>query len=185
MQHHERYSHSRSMRSLIMKGDHSLMRLANNWAAPRWLRVYAMAATRAGDGWLWFAMALPIYFFGGEDRLAALAAAGVSAAVSVFLFLCVKRIAGRPRPCHVEPHCWATLLPPDQFSFPSGHTMTAFAVAIPLALFYPALTLGLAFCAFSVAISRILLGMHFLSDVMAGALIGTGIGCLGYFAFHL
>jgi undecaprenyl-diphosphatase len=63
--------------------------------------------------------------------------------------------------------------------------MTAFAVAIPLALFYPALALGLAFCAFSVAISRILLGMHFLSDVMAGALIGTGIGCLGYFAFHL
>ena len=63
--------------------------------------------------------------------------------------------------------------------------MTAFAVAIPLALFYPALTIGLAFCAFSVAISRILLGMHFLSDVMAGALIGTGIGYLGYLAFQL
>ena len=173
------------MRSLIMRGDHSLMRLANNWAAPRWLRVYAMAATRAGDGWLWYAIALCIFFFGGTDRIAALAAAGVSAALSVLLFLAVKRIAGRPRPCHVEPHCWATLLPPDRFSFPSGHTMTAFAVAIPLALFYPALTIGLLLCALSIAISRILLGMHFLSDVIAGAMIGSAIGYLGYLAFQL
>jgi undecaprenyl-diphosphatase len=173
------------MRSLIMKGDHGLMRLANNWAAPRWLRVYAMAATRAGDGWLWCAIALAILFFGGEDRIAALAGAGVSAALSVLLFLWLKRLTGRPRPCHVEPHCWATLLPPDQFSFPSGHTMTAFAIAIPLMLFYPALTIGLAFCAFSIAISRILLGMHFLSDVIAGALLGTGLGYLGYFAAQL
>jgi len=173
------------MRSLIMKGDHSLMRLANNWAAPRWLRVYAMVATRAGDGWLWYAIALAVFFFGGEDRFAALAAAGASAALSVLLFLGLKRIAGRPRPCHIEPHCWATLLPPDQFSFPSGHTMTAFAVAIPLALFFPTWTIGLLFCAFSVAISRILLGMHFLSDVVAGALIGAVIGYLGYFTFQL
>ena len=63
--------------------------------------------------------------------------------------------------------------------------MTAFAVAIPLALFYPVLTAGLLFCAFSVAISRILLGMHFLSDVIAGALIGAGVGYLGYLAFQI
>ena len=63
--------------------------------------------------------------------------------------------------------------------------MTAFAIAIPLALFYPALTAGLLFCAFSVAISRILLGMHFLSDVIAGAFIGAVIGYLGYLAFQL
>lgn len=171
------------MRSLIMKGDHSLMRLANNWPAPRWLRVYAMVATRAGDGWLWCAIALAIFFFGGEDRFKALCAAGGSSVLSILLFLWLKRFAERPRPC--EPHCWATLLPPDKFSFPSGHTMTAFAIAIPLVLFYPALTIVLLFCAFSIAISRILLGMHFLSDVIAGALIGTGLGYLGYFASQL
>ena len=77
-------------------------------------------------------------------------------------------------PC--EPHCWATLLPPDQFSFPSGHTITAFAVAVSLSMFYPALLVGLLFCAVSVAASRILLGMHFLSDVLAGAAIGTAAG---------
>ena len=106
-----------------------------------------------------------------------------SAALSVVLFKFLKRLTGRRRPCQIEPHCWATLLPPDQFSFPSGHTMTAFAVAIPLALFYPTLMIGLFFCALSIAMSRILLGMHFLSDVVAGALIGTALGYLGYFAF--
>ena len=42
-----------------------------------------------------------------------------------------RRATRRKRPC-AEPHCWATLLPPDQFSFPSGHTITAFAVSLSL-----------------------------------------------------
>jgi undecaprenyl-diphosphatase len=171
------------MRGFIIRRDYSLMRRANNWPAPRWMRAYVLGATRAGDGWLWYAMGVGILLFGGEERLAALGAAVTAATLSVLLFLWLKRFANRRRPCEIEPHCWATLLPPDQFSFPSGHTMTAFAVAIPLLLFYPTLALGLLFCAFSIGMSRILLGMHFLSDVIAGAAIGTGLGYLGLLAF--
>jgi undecaprenyl-diphosphatase len=172
------------VRSLITKGDHSVMRRANNWEAPHWVRLYVIGATRGGDGWLWYAMGLAILALGGKTRFEALGAAGVSSALSILLFMWLKRLTGRRRPCQLEPHCWATLLPPDQFSFPSGHTMTAFAVAIPMVLFYPTLAIGLFFCALSIAVSRILLGMHFLSDVVAGALIGTGLGYLGYFAFQ-
>jgi undecaprenyl-diphosphatase len=171
------------MRGFITRGDYSIMHRANNWVAPRWVRLYVLGATRGGDGWLWYAMGLAILLFGGEQRFAALGAAGLSSVLSILLFLWLKRLTGRRRPCQIERHCWATLLPPDQFSFPSGHTMTAFAVAVPLALFYPNLTVGLFFCALSIATSRILLGMHFLSDVLAGALIGTALGYLGYFAF--
>jgi undecaprenyl-diphosphatase len=96
--------------------------------------------------------------------------------LGIALFLKLKRSFGRKRPCAMEPHCWATLLPPDQFSFPSGHTITAFAVAIALGTFYPAMRAELLFCAGSVACSRILLGMHFLSDVVAGGLLGAGLG---------
>jgi undecaprenyl-diphosphatase len=160
------------------------MHRANNWVAPRWVRMYVIGATRGGDGWLWYAMGLAILLFGGDERFAALGAAGLSAVLSILLFIWLKRLTGRRRPCQIEPHCWATLLPPDQFSFPSGHTMTAFAVAIPLSLFYPDITIALLFCALSIAMSRILLGMHFLSDVVAGALIGTALGYLGYFAFQ-
>jgi undecaprenyl-diphosphatase len=149
------------------------MRLANNWSAPRWIRAYALSSTRVGDGWLWYAMGLAILMFGGESRFAALGSAGSAAVLSILLFIVLKQFTGRRRPCQIEPHCWATLLPPDQFSFPSGHTMTAFAVAISLSLYYPSLAIGLLFCALSIAASRILLGMHFLSDVVAGALIGV------------
>jgi undecaprenyl-diphosphatase len=172
------------VRGLITRSDYSVMRRANNWEAPRWVRLYVLSATRGGDGWLWYAMGLVILALGGKTRFEALGAAGVSSALSVLLFSQLKRLTGRRRPCQIAPHCWATLLPPDQFSFPSGHTMTAFAVAIPLSLFYPTLSIGLLFCALSIAMSRILLGMHFLSDVVAGALIGTGLGYLGYFAFQ-
>jgi undecaprenyl-diphosphatase len=157
--------------------DHRLMRTVNRWRPPRWMRLWMIAATRGGDGWLWYAMGLVVGLFGGPERFLAIGAAAASAGVGVGLFLRLKRVCARKRPCAIEPHCWTTLLPPDQFSFPSGHTITAFAVAISLGAFYPALLAGLLFCAASVAVSRILLGMHFLSDVIAGAGIG---GILGY-----
>jgi undecaprenyl-diphosphatase len=88
----------------------------------------------------------------------------------------LKRMIGRKRPCAIETHCWSQLLPPDQFSFPSGHTITAFSVTVALGMFYPEMQPGLYFCAASIAASRILLGMHFLSDVLAGALLGALLG---------
>ena len=68
------------MRGFISKGDHQLMHRVNNWEAPRWVRFYVLGATRGGDGWLWYAMGLAILLFGGENRFAALGAAGVSVA---------------------------------------------------------------------------------------------------------
>jgi undecaprenyl-diphosphatase len=161
---------------MVESGDHRLMRRVNRWPAPKWLRLWMIAATRGGDGWLWYGMGLVVAMGGGSERYRALLAAALAAGVGIALFLKLKRTFGRKRPCALEPHCWATLLPPDQFSFPSGHTITAFAVALSLGAFYPAMFAGLFFCAVSVALSRILLGMHFLSDVIAGALLGTILG---------
>jgi undecaprenyl-diphosphatase len=118
-------------------------------------------------------MGLVILLFGGYDRFQAVGAGALAAGTGIAVFLRLKKATGRRRPCALEPHCWAKLLPPDQFSFPSGHTITAFAVAVSLSMFYPSLAIGLLFCAVSVAASRILTGMHFLSDVLAGAAIGT------------
>src|SRR3712207_5761734 len=148
-----------SMLSYIVRRDHGLMKRANNWRPPRWIRLWMIVATRGGDGWLWYAMGLAILLFGGPQRFAAAAAAGMAALFGSIIFLALKRKTKRRRPCHLEPHCWAKLLPPDQFSFPSGHTITAFSVAVALGLFYPSLMPGLLFCAFSIGISRILLGM--------------------------
>ncbi len=139
-------------------------------------------ATRGGDGWLWYVLGIAVLLFGGSGALLPVAASGLAAAVGIALFIWLKRKTHRRRPCAIEPHCWAKLLPPDHFSFPSGHSITAFAVTLPLGLFYPAMMLVLLFCAVSVAVSRVILGLHFLSDVVAGSAIGSA---LGYFAFRL
>jgi len=154
----------------------------HRWRAPRWIRLWMICATHGGDGWLWYTLGVLILLLGGETYYRALAAASLAAGVGIVLFLGLKRLAGRKRPCHITPHCWATLLPPDQFSFPSGHTITAFAFAVPVGLFLPGLMPGLMFCALSIGVSRVLLGMHFLSDVIAGAILGAS---LGYSAFLL
>ncbi len=164
--------------SFIDRRDQRLMRRLNRWRAPQWVRVWMYAATRAGDGWLWYAMGVVILLFGGENRFRALAASATAIGAGILLFLHVKKATGRKRPCAYEPHCWARLLPPDQFSFPSGHTITAFSAAVSLSLFYPSLTPALLFCAISVAASRVVLGMHFLSDVLAGAVIGATLAYL-------
>ncbi len=165
------------MLEFIAERDYNLMRRVHRWPAPRWIRVWMLCATRGGDGWLWYAMGLVLLLFGGPARFAAVGAAALAAGTGILVFLFLKKRTGRKRPCAIEPHCWARLLPPDHFSFPSGHTITAFAVALSLAAFYPSLLIGLLFCAGSIALSRILLGMHFLSDVIAGALIGSGLAC--------
>jgi undecaprenyl-diphosphatase len=172
-----------TMLQFIASRDHRLMRKVNQWPAPKWIRLWAMMATRAGDGWLWYLTGLLVLLFGGENRFTAVAAAGSAAFVGFCTFVTVKKISGRKRPCAIQPHCWARLLPPDQFSFPSGHTITAFSVAVSLSAFYPSLTAPLLFCAVSIAVSRILLGMHFLSDVLVGAILGSGLALSSYALF--
>lgn len=164
----------------IALGDHSIMRTMNSWRAPRWIRLWMICATRGGDGWLWYAIGLAVALFGGEHRLQALAASSAAVGIGIGIFIYLKGLFRRKRPCALEPHCWATLLPRDQFSFPSGHSITAFSVAISLGQFYPSLLPVLLFFATSIALSRVVLSMHFLSDVIAGAAIGALVGHLAY-----
>ena len=142
-----------------------------------------IAATRMGDGWIWYGLGLLLLACGGPQRFSAVGAAGSAALLGVLVFKALKRLSQRPRPCQIEPHCWSKVLPPDQFSFPSGHTMTAFSIALVVSYFYPSLEGALFFLALSIAVSRIVLGMHFLSDVLAGMVMGVAMGCGAITAF--
>jgi undecaprenyl-diphosphatase len=170
--------------SWVASRDHRLMVRVNHWRPPKWLRLWMLAATRSGDGGLWYALGIAIALFGGPERFHALLASTLAVTAGIALFLELKRVFRRQRPCELEPHCWADLLPPDQFSFPSGHTITAFAVTAALAGYYPEMLPGLLFCAISIAASRVVLGMHFLSDVLAGAALGSTLGALAGLLVH-
>jgi undecaprenyl-diphosphatase len=168
---------TRSLWGFIERRDHRLMRRMNRWRAPRWFRYWMIAATRMGDGWIWYGLGAMLLVYGGPQRFYAMAAAGSAALGSTLSFMTLKRLSQRPRPCELEPHCWSKVLPPDKFSFPSGHTMTAFSIALVVSYFYPSLESVLFFLALSIAVSRIVLGMHFLSDVLAGIVLGVALGC--------
>ena len=173
---------ARTILVYVESGDRRLMRRVNRWRAPRWIRMWMICATRLGDGWLYYGLGAILLLDGGPARYAAVASAALSAMVGIAVFELLKRASGRKRPCALEPHCWANIRPPDQFSFPSGHSISAFAITVPIGLFYPALMAPLLILAISIAASRVILGMHFLSDVIAGCLIGAG---LGYCSFAL
>lgn len=167
-------------------GDYGLVRRVHRWRPPRPLRLLMISATRMGDGWLWWVLGMALYLFGGPGRYLAIAAGAAAAGAGILIFLGLKHTSRRKRPCEIVPHCWASISPPDNYSFPSGHTITAFAVALSIGAFYHPLLLALLAAAILISTSRIILGMHFLSDVLAGSVIGMALGRLSFHLFlHL
>lgn len=150
------------------------------WHPPSWFRLWMIAASRLGDGWLWLLTGLLLLARGGRG-LDVLGAAAAAAAVANSLLVPLKRRFRRPRPCDHEPnpHFAAAYRPAfrgDVFSFPSGHSLNAFAVGTVVALAFPALAPLAFLLAVSVAASRVFLGLHFLTDVVVGATLGVVIG---------
>lgn len=176
---------AKSVRGFLEYNDMRLMKRVHRWRAPRWLRRCTLVVTRLGDGWLWYALALIILFFGGEKRYIAVGSGLTASLAGIVVFRQLKVMSKRPRPYQVEPHCWAMITPQDRFSFPSGHSMTAFAITVSVGHFYSDLELLLLVLALSIAASRIILGMHYLTDVVAGAAIGIGLGLASLSLFQL
>ena len=94
------------------------------------------------------------------------------------LYALLKKGLKRNRPAAALPDFNSFITPSDQFSFPSGHTSGAFLSATVIATLLPALFWPVYLWACLVGASRILLGVHFPTDTLAGALIGTSVATL-------
>ncbi|WP_082567410.1 phosphatase PAP2 family protein [Pelomonas sp. Root1217] len=151
-------------------------------AATRPLLLHALAlCSRLADGPLWVALILLLPWLdparGGRHALLMLALG----AVDLGLYYTLKRSTRRQRPFERCDSIRACLKVPDAFSFPSGHTLHAFAFALPLSAFYPALAPLLWSFAALVGLARVALGLHFPSDVLVGALLGSATAGLMLF----
>ena len=176
-----------SMLGYVVASDFRLSDRLLDWTPPRWFRFWMLWATRLGDGWLWLSAAV-VLAAGGSECHRVLAAAAVSAVLANIVLVLVKARVRRPRPCdlaqHGNPMPMPTLryVPADRYSFPSGHSLNAFAIGSVLALSFPPLAAPLLLVAANVAASRVVLGRHFLSDVLAGSALGALIGGLVFLA---
>ena len=89
------------------------------------------------------------------------------------LYVWLKRRIRRPRPADAEASLRAFIKPSDRFSFPSGHTAAAALMATLVAVHYPALTALAVPLAVLIGLSRVVLGVHFPTDILAGAVLGS------------
>lgn len=135
-----------------------------------------LAASRLGDGPLWWVSGLVLLAVGSASTRWAVLGAALAIGLSVALFMAVKNLIGRPRPFETWCDLPCLLAPPDRFSFPSGHTMTAFAVCANYAVLVPGTELFFFPVALLIGLSRVFLGCHYPTDVLAGAALGSGIG---------
>src|SRR5262245_2400273 len=106
---------------------------------------------------------------------AAAASAVAAAGLAVML---LKEPFDRARPPLADSSIDAVGVLPSSASFPSGHAATAFAAAVAVGIVHPKLRRPLLSLAALVAVSRVYLGVHFLSDVLVGSLLGAAIGAV-------
>ncbi len=100
----------------------------------------------------------------------------LAALLNLSLYLWLKQRIGRSRPYVDCPGIRLGARVLDQFSFPSGHTLHATTFSILLISAYPEAAAALVPLALLIAWSRVALGLHYPSDVAAGALIGALTG---------
>jgi undecaprenyl-diphosphatase len=140
-----------------------------------------LVVTFLGSGWMLVVIAAPLAVKRLRARMAAIVLSLVATIlVTSALVSGLKTIVGRTRPCHAI--AWAHALPidlPTDPSFPSGHAAGSFAFAFFFLVLHRPLGIGALLFAIPIAASRIALGVHYPTDVVAGAAIGAALGYAG------
>lgn len=144
----------------------------------RRVRPLARALSRSGDGYLHLLIPLLLWLLDAPLLAPFCAVLALALTVERSLYWCLKNSLRRRRPQEVVPGFRSLVVAADQFSFPSGHSSAAFLLATTLVLVYGGPVAAMFLWAGGVALSRILLGVHFPGDTVAGALMGTGCALL-------
>ncbi len=145
----------------------------NRWCARTGVLRYFSAVSRLGDGLFWYALMLGMAAFGGARGTQAAAHMAATGLASLLLYKLLKRWTRRPRPFASDVRIKAWVAPLDEFSFPSGHTLHAVAFTLVALSYFPVLAWLLIPFSASVAVSRVVLGLHYPSDVLAATAIGS------------
>jgi undecaprenyl-diphosphatase len=156
----------------IGSGERRLCLAMNRWGARRALTRFFSAISRLGDGFFWYALITLLALFGGMRGLHAAAHMAGVGVIAAALYRTLKRWTRRPRPFHTHADITCYVLPLDEFSFPSGHTLHAVNFSLIALAYFPWLAPLLLPFALLVALSRVVLGLHYPSDVLAATLIG-------------
>jgi len=161
--------------SALQQFDHRLFTRVFRQGERRMIRPLARALSRSGDGHLHVLVPLLLWILGADKLLVFCALLAVALLVERAIYWVLKNSLKRRRPQEYLPGFRSLITASDQFSFPSGHSSAAFLLATTLWIVYGGPVFAMYFWASSVAMSRVILGVHFPGDTVAGALMGSSI----------
>ena len=159
--------------------EYRMCRRLNRGCDHRAIRLFFMTASRLGDGVIWYALMLALPFFYGARGLEVAAVMLASGAVGLAFYKFLKRTFVRERPFIRHAGISLAGAPLDRYSFPSGHTLHAVCFTWQASLAFPELSFALVPLALAIAASRVVLGLHYPTDVLVGALLGATFGAAG------
>jgi undecaprenyl-diphosphatase len=134
------------------------------------------AVSWLGDGWVWYALMLALPLIYGTEGLQATLHMVATGALGLTLYKLIKSRAVRERPYITHSAIECASAPLDRYSFPSGHTMHAVCFTLIMTSYFPEWTSALVALALLIALSRVILGLHYPTDVAAGAVLGGSLG---------
>lgn len=139
---------------------------------------FTRAVSRTADGWLYVLGPLLYLVYNGRGAAGLIEVTAAAFALERPLYLFLKKHFKRRRPPEAIEGFTSIIVASDQFSFPSGHTSGAFLMITVVAGVLGAPFAVMYVWAMAVGLSRLLLGVHFPSDIVAGALMGTTLAHL-------
>jgi undecaprenyl-diphosphatase len=152
----------------------------NRGAQQRPVVLALQAVSWLGNGIFWYALMLALLLADAHGAAMPVLHMAFVGAVCTCCYKMVKRTTVRSRPYQVNPLVSANAAVLDRFSFPSGHTLHAIAFTLVACAYYPALWTLLVPFTLLTALSRVALGLHYPSDVIAGAALGALIAAASF-----
>jgi len=165
---------------LWIERERSFARWMHGASARPWVVPSLNVVSRLGDGWMWYAVILALPWL---DHVNGTTCAIRMFAVGIFnllIYLIIKRCIARPRPYRTCPGIRACARSLDEYSFPSGHTLHSVSFGLILVAYYPALAYVVWPFVALVGVSRVVLGLHYPSDVLVGAAVGAATALISF-----
>ncbi|WDU52408.1 phosphatase PAP2 family protein [Taylorella equigenitalis] len=128
--------------------------------------------SKLGDGQFYVISGVLFLILGGDHGVQMFLIGCIAYSIELPLYWFIKNSIKRDRPFRTYEHVSAVVIPKDTFSFPSGHTAAAFVFATMVSIYFPPFTFPVYTLACLIGLSRVLLGVHYPTDIVAGALLG-------------
>ena len=147
----------------------------NRFSYQQRIALFFKVISRLGDGWFWGVMVAWLWLMQGLSYSFSMLYLLMSASLGTLIYKILKIKTIRPRPYQVHQVILLGERPLDHFSFPSGHTLHAVMATTLMGFVQPIMLWLMLPFTILVALSRVILGLHYPSDVIVGAVIGASL----------